>query len=104
MNPNELLENADTIVVINWPSKDVPEALALAGFHVYVDGGPGPEAYPVTRWRTASQLPATLAARHSARNSFILAAPSANYRKSSPPPRNGTQKRYGRNLACLPPA
>jgi predicted CoA-binding protein len=34
-----------TILVIDWPSKEVPEALALAGFDVVVRGGPGPEDY-----------------------------------------------------------
>ena len=38
MNPNETLKNIDTVLVIDWPTKDVPESLALAGFHV---AGPG---------------------------------------------------------------
>ena len=40
-----MLKTVDTVLVIDWPSKDVPEALALAGFHVVVRGGPGPEDY-----------------------------------------------------------
>lgn len=39
MDPVEVLKNVRTVLVIDWPSKDVPEELALAGFHVYVQGG-----------------------------------------------------------------
>jgi predicted CoA-binding protein len=42
-----LLRGAETILVIDWPSKDVPESLALAGFHVVVRGGHGPADYSV---------------------------------------------------------
>jgi predicted CoA-binding protein len=45
MNMNEKLKTAETILVIDWPSKEVPELLALAGFKVVVRGGPGPEDY-----------------------------------------------------------
>jgi predicted CoA-binding protein len=34
-----------TILVIDWPSKEVPEVLALAGFAVVVRGGPEPTDY-----------------------------------------------------------
>ncbi len=47
MNPREILEAAHTILVIDWPSRDVPESLARAGFEVVVQGGPGPEDYSV---------------------------------------------------------
>ena len=47
MNPKETLKNIDTVLVIDWPTKDVPESLALAGFHVVVRGGPGPGDYSV---------------------------------------------------------
>lgn len=40
-----ILQNVNTVLVIDWPSKDVPESLALAGFQVYVRGGPGPTDY-----------------------------------------------------------
>src|ERR1700682_6135923 len=42
-----MLRAVNTILVVDWPSKDVPEALTLAGFHVIVHGGPGPEDYSV---------------------------------------------------------
>jgi predicted CoA-binding protein len=42
---NEILKAVDTVLVIDWPSKEVPELLALAGLQVVVHGGPGPEDY-----------------------------------------------------------
>lgn len=42
MDPKTLLKSAKSILVIDWPSRDVPEALARAGFDVVVRGGPGP--------------------------------------------------------------
>ena len=47
MDPKEILKTANTILVIDWPSKDVPESLARAGFQVIVKGGPGPEDYSI---------------------------------------------------------
>jgi len=41
----ELFDGVKTVLVIDWPSKEVPELLALAGFSVVVHGGPGPEDY-----------------------------------------------------------
>jgi len=45
IDTKEILKAVDTVLVIDWPSKDVPDALALAGFKVVVKGGPGPEDY-----------------------------------------------------------
>ena len=45
MNLKEMFKSVETVLVIDWPSKEVPEMLALAGFHVVVHGGPGPEDY-----------------------------------------------------------
>lgn len=36
---------ARTVLVFDWPSPDVPDALARAGYDVVVHGGPGPEDY-----------------------------------------------------------
>jgi predicted CoA-binding protein len=47
MNTSELLRSVGTILVIDWPTKEVPESLARAGFHVVVRGGPGPADYSV---------------------------------------------------------
>lgn len=41
----ELFNGVKTVLVIDWPSKEVPELLALVGFNVVVHGGPGPEDY-----------------------------------------------------------
>jgi predicted CoA-binding protein len=43
----EVLRQARTVVVIDWPSRDVPDTLARAGFIVVVHGGPGPEDYSI---------------------------------------------------------
>lgn len=45
MDPKEILKSVETIVVVDWPTRDVPESLALAGFRVVVHGGPRPEDY-----------------------------------------------------------
>lgn len=47
MDSKEILKNARTILLVDWPSKDVPETLTRAGFRVFVHGGPGPEDYSV---------------------------------------------------------
>ncbi len=45
MNLKDMFKTVDTVLVIDWPTKEVPEILTLAGFHVVVRGGPGPEGY-----------------------------------------------------------
>ncbi len=45
MAPIELLGQCRSILVVDYPSRDVPEALARSGFAVTVHGGPGPEDY-----------------------------------------------------------
>jgi hypothetical protein len=45
VNPRETLEAVKTVLIIDWPSKEVPEMLATAGLNVVVRGGPGPEDY-----------------------------------------------------------
>ena len=47
MDSKEILKHARTILLIDWPSKDVPETLTRAGFRVFVHGGPGPDDYSV---------------------------------------------------------
>jgi predicted CoA-binding protein len=41
----QVLAAARTVVVVDWPSKDVPETLARAGYTVLVKGGPEPDNY-----------------------------------------------------------
>jgi predicted CoA-binding protein len=40
-----ILAAAGTVVVVDWPSRDVPDTLARAGYTVLVKGGPGPGSY-----------------------------------------------------------
>lgn len=44
------LENIRSILVIDWPSRDVPEMLARRGFEVVVRGGPRPEDFSAFDW------------------------------------------------------
>src|SRR5687767_5441285 len=48
MDPG-VLQGATAVVVIDWPTKDVPDSLARAGLEVYVHGGPAADA-----WTSAS--------------------------------------------------
>lgn len=38
----QILAAASSILLVDWPSRDVPETLARAGYQVFVKGGPGP--------------------------------------------------------------
>lgn len=40
-----ILAGAHTFLVVDWPTRDVPDTLARAGYEVVVHGGPGPEDY-----------------------------------------------------------
>ena len=42
---DQVLGAARAVLVVDWPSREVPEALARAGLDVVVHGGPGPEDY-----------------------------------------------------------
>ena len=41
VEPQELLRNARSILLIDWPSRDVPDTLAKSGFAVVTDAGRG---------------------------------------------------------------
>jgi hypothetical protein len=41
----EIFKTVQAMLVIDWPSKELPETLTRAGFQVVVRGGPGPEDY-----------------------------------------------------------
>ncbi len=56
MNTTEVLEHARSIVLVDWPSRDVPESLAEAGFAVYVRGGPNPDDFFLNEWRDKQLL------------------------------------------------
>jgi CoA binding domain len=40
-----ILRATVSVLIIDWPSRDVPDALAGAGYSVFVKGGPGPTDY-----------------------------------------------------------
>jgi predicted CoA-binding protein len=41
----QILADTKVILVIDWPSRDVPDSLVRAGYTVIVHGGPGPQDY-----------------------------------------------------------
>lgn len=43
----DVLRLGRSVLVIDWPSPDVPDSLARAGHTVFVKGGPGPRDYSV---------------------------------------------------------
>jgi CoA binding protein len=48
-NAAEILATSESVLVVDWPSRDVPDTLADAGFDVYVRSGPGPDDYSPKR-------------------------------------------------------
>src|SRR5215467_26920 len=52
-----ILAGARSILVIDWPSREVPASLAAAGYTVIVKGGPGPADY--TAWELSGGEPVT---------------------------------------------
>ena len=44
-DPIAILTVATRVLLVDWPTRDVPDALARAGLDVVVHGGPGPEDY-----------------------------------------------------------
>jgi predicted CoA-binding protein len=41
----DLLASVRSVLVVDWPSREVPDTLALAGYDVVVSGGPEPDNY-----------------------------------------------------------
>jgi predicted CoA-binding protein len=50
-----ILADTRSVLVIDWPSRDVPASLAFAGFTVFVKAGPGPADY--STWHIESGEP-----------------------------------------------
>ena len=50
-----ILADTKSVLVIDWPSRDVPASLTFAGFAVFVKGGPGPADY--NAWHIESGEP-----------------------------------------------
>ncbi|HEV2240314.1 MAG TPA: CoA-binding protein [Streptosporangiaceae bacterium] len=48
---DEILQNAGSVLLVDWPSRDVPETLVRAGYQVFVKGGPGPDDYTAEELR-----------------------------------------------------
>lgn len=44
-DPTSILAAARSILLVDWPSRSVPDSLARAGFSVIVKGGPEPDHY-----------------------------------------------------------
>lgn len=40
-----MLQQANRIVLVDWPSRDVPDTLVRCGYSVVVKNGPGPDDY-----------------------------------------------------------
>jgi sugar phosphate isomerase/epimerase len=45
MDADSVLAGARSFLLIDWPTRQVPDTLARAGYEVVVHGGPGPEDY-----------------------------------------------------------
>jgi predicted CoA-binding protein len=45
LSPAQLLRGARSVLVIDWPSPEVPDSLTRAGYAVFAKGGPGPRDY-----------------------------------------------------------
>jgi predicted CoA-binding protein len=60
VTPEQVLTSADSILVIDWPSRDVPETLARAGYTVLVKGGPEPDNFSAWQLRDAEVVVAKL--------------------------------------------
>jgi len=51
MNTTEILQHVHTVLLVDWPSRDVPESLARAGFTVFTKGGPAADDFWLCEWR-----------------------------------------------------
>jgi predicted CoA-binding protein len=47
MDWKELLRDVRSVLVVDWPSRDIPETLARGGFDVVVRCGPGVDDYSI---------------------------------------------------------
>ena len=48
-HPDEILAAAHSVLVVDWPVREVPETLARCGLAVVVDGGPDPDDWQAYR-------------------------------------------------------
>lgn len=47
MTNDELLRQATSVYVIDWPTRDIPDSLARSGIRTFVHGGPRPDQVDV---------------------------------------------------------
>jgi predicted CoA-binding protein len=52
----QILRETGSVLVVDWPSKDVPETLTRAGYTVLVKGGPEPDNYWVYEVRDGEMV------------------------------------------------
>jgi predicted CoA-binding protein len=45
VNASDILRSAKTVLLVDYPSREVPDTLARAGHAVFAHGGPGPRDY-----------------------------------------------------------
>ena len=45
----DLLRSVRSVLLVDWPSPDVPDTLRAAGYEVYVKNGPGPDDFDPAR-------------------------------------------------------
>jgi len=45
VNASDVLRSVETVLLVDYPSREVPDTLARAGYAVFVQGGPGPKDY-----------------------------------------------------------
>jgi len=55
--PERILSAAGSVLVVDWPSRDVPDTLARAGYSVVVKGGPEPDSYTAQELRDGEVVP-----------------------------------------------
>ena len=48
---DQILRSAGSVLLVDWPSRDVPETLVRAGYQVFAKGGPGPDDYTALELR-----------------------------------------------------
>jgi predicted CoA-binding protein len=51
-----VLRQAQSVLVVDWPSEDVPHSLVRAGYRVYVKNGPRPRDYAVGQLQAQAVL------------------------------------------------
>jgi predicted CoA-binding protein len=58
IDADRILTTAETVLLVDWPSRDVPDTLSRAGYTVLVKGGPAPDdfsAYEVSEGQVVEQ-------------------------------------------------